>query len=406
LHCRDNSVIGALHVNSPFDVIQSNFVRTASLLQGLRDRWRVYDVYLSALLIFAASRLVVVLGVQFGTLLVRDADPGKWDAGKAWYFRLLRWDSGWYATIVDSGYSYSSVPTDETPTVFYPVYPVVSYFIKSLFDIETGIAILLVANVAALIAVLLMTKFVKDELGDEAALLTLAFFCFFPTSLFLSAGYTEPLFLAFALASLILLKQERYVLAAALAGLSLGTRSTGIVLTVVILWELWWRTTLPWPRLLAKMALCSVLSLSGLLAFMAYLGIEFGHPMAFSTNQAAWHSGTFLDRFVSAVTLQPFQHFELATTGWFLVFLALVIWSFWHFRPAVWLYALGTLMLPYFTLGITDSMNRFVLLCFPAFMGLAVLCRARPWLACILVGVSAALLFRNTALFSQWHWVG
>jgi hypothetical protein len=51
-------------------------------------------------------------------------------------------------------------------------------------------------------------------------------------------------------------------------------------------------------------------------------------------------------------------------------------------------------------------MYRYVLVCFPAFMCMGILCKGRPWLAIPLIGISAALLFQTTALFSQWYWVG
>jgi Gpi18-like mannosyltransferase len=365
---------------------------------------RAYAVYLSAMLIFAASRLVVIVGINFGTLLVRIPDPKHWDAGSAWYHRLLRWDTGWYAAIVKDGYQCCAAPGVEGTTAFYPLYPLVTYAVKSLFGINHFVALLLVANVASLFAVLLMTKFVKDELGHEIALLSVTFFCFFPSSLFLSAGYTESLFLVFVLLSFILMAREKFVLAAAMAGLSLGTRSTGIVMIPVILWEMGLRNTLPWPRFLPRMALCGVLAASGLLIYMAYLGIRFGHPLAFATVQVAWHSGTFLDRFVSAVTLASFRHGNLWDAGWFLCFLALTIWSFRRLRFTVALYGLGTLALPYLTLGVI--VNRYMLVCFPAFMCLGILCKGRPWLVSVLIGIFGALLLQTAALFSQWYWVG
>jgi hypothetical protein len=375
----------------------------SGLLFKIGQRYRACEVYLLGLLIFAASRLVVVIGVDSGTLLVRAANPGAWDAGKAWYYRLLRWDSGWYAEIISHGYRYGrgEVPT----TVFYPLYPLASRAVKLLFCIDRWVALLLVANVAALVAALLMTKFVKDELGKEIALLSLALFCFFPSSLFLSAGYTESLFLVFVLLSFILLTQERFVLAAVMAGLATGTRSTGIVMLPVILWEMGFRNNLPWPRLLARMTLCGILAMSGLLVYMVYLGMKFGHPLAFVTGQEHWHHGMFLDQFVSAVTLRPFVDFDWKTGGWFLCFLALTIWSFQRLRFSVSLFALGALMLPYLTLGITASMNRYLLMCFPAFMCMGILCKARPWLATVLIGTFAPLLLVNTQLFSQWYHV-
>jgi Gpi18-like mannosyltransferase len=375
------------------------------MFRRARNKWRRFDVYLSALLIFAVSRLVVIAGVNFGRLLVPIADPNRTDVGPAWYDRLLRWDSEWYAAIVSHGYRYGDDPAVEGPTVFYPLYPLVTYVIKSLFGIDHFVALLLVANIASLLAVLLMAKFVKDELGEETALLSLALFCFFPSSLFLSAGYTESLYLVFVLASFILMSREKFAPAAAMAGLALGTRSVGIVMIPAILWEMWRVNVLPWPRLLLKMALCAVLAASGLLVYMAYLGIAFGHPLAFVTVEAAWHDGTFLDRFVSAVTLAGFRDANLWPAGWFLCFLALTIWSFWRLRFALSLYALGALAVPYLTLGITDSMSRYVLVCFPAFMGIGILCKGRPWLVIAIIGIFAALLLETAALFSQWYWV-
>jgi Gpi18-like mannosyltransferase len=387
------------------DRIRSRLVQFAYLFLRVRKKWRCCDVYVSALLIFAASRVVVIVGINFGRLLVTIPDPNRTDVGPAWYYRLIRWDSEWYATIVSQGYRYSDDPSVEGPTVFYPLYPLVTYVIKSLFGIDHFVALLLVANVAALAAALLMTKFVKDELGDETALLSLAFFCFFPSSLFLSAGYTESLYLVFGLLSFILMSREKFAPAAVMAGLSLGTRSVGIVMIPVILWQMARENVLPWPRLLPKMALCGLLAASGLLVYMAYLGIEFGHPLAFVTVEAAWHDGTFLDRFVSAVTLANFRHANLWATGWFLGFLALSIWSFWRLRFALSLYALGALAVPYLTLGITDSMSRYVLVCFPAFMCMGILCKGRPWLVCAIIGIFAALLLETAAMFSQWYWV-
>ncbi len=74
---------------------------------------------------------------------------------------------------------------------FFPLYPLVAYVVKSLFSIDTDLALLLVANIAALAVALLFTKFVRDEFGDRVALLSLGSLCFFPSSLFLSAGYSE-----------------------------------------------------------------------------------------------------------------------------------------------------------------------------------------------------------------------
>jgi hypothetical protein len=173
----------------------------------------------------------------------------------------------------------------------------------------------------------------------------------------------------------------------------------------VLFWEMGRRRTVAWTRLLPKMVLSGMLAASGLLGYAGYLGLKFGHPLAFAISQAAWHDGTFLDRFVSALTLATLLNSTVWNAGWFLGFLALTLWSFLRLRFAVALYGLGALAVPYLTLGITDSMNRYELVCFPAFICMGILCAGRPWLAISVIGIFAALLFQTAALFSQWHWV-
>jgi Gpi18-like mannosyltransferase len=366
----------------------------------------VGQLYLATSLIFFSSRAVVVIGLFFSELLIRVPTPLAWDAGDAWYHRLLRWDVSWYLSIVEHGYSFSADPTAQSNVAFYPLYPLISFVMKLLLHINGGVALLLVANVAALAVTLLMTKFVRAQLDDEATLICVAFFCFSPVSLFLSTGYPEALCLVWILLSLILLSQNRFVFASAMAALALATRSVGIVMVPVILWEIWRRSNLPLSRMLIRMLICTVVATSGLLIFMAYLEVKFGNPFAFSVAQSAWHEGTFLQRFLAAVALEPFMHTRLRSDDWFLSVLALTILSFWRLRTGISLYAAGTLALPYFTLGVTGSMNRYTLMCFPAFMCLATLCKGRTWLALGIVGIFGALLLGATAKFSQWYWVG
>jgi len=376
-------------------------------LSRLSKLRRDYGIYLSALVIFAASRLVVLIGVNFGTLLPRDPDPLKWEAGPLWYHRLLRWDSGWYGSIIRDGYRYSDDPTVTASINFFPLYPLLSAGARALLGISEMGALLVVANASSLVAIILLTKLFRDELGEESALLSLTFFCFFPSSLFLSAGYSESVCLVFVLLALILLTKQRFVLAAVMAGVSLAARSTCIVLAPVILLEMWRQNTLTLPRLLPKLALCGVLAISGLLAYMAYLQVKFGHPIAFAASQDAFTHEKFVDRIVGAISFDRTRLQPWSQSMWSLGFLALTIWSFWRLRLALSLYALAAILLPYLMFGrVNASMDRYLLMCVPGFMMLGALCKGRLWLAVALTGVWAALLLRKTAQFSQWYWEG
>jgi Gpi18-like mannosyltransferase len=123
-------------------------------------------------------------------------------------------------------------------------------------DIDGLLALLIVANVAAALSVLLLFKYVRRGYGDELALLTIGICEFFPTSLFLPAGYTESLALLLILCCFMLLKREQFVLAAGFAGLASATRSTGLMLIPVIIWELWCKFTTDYGRLLVYALFC------------------------------------------------------------------------------------------------------------------------------------------------------
>jgi len=377
----------------------------AQSLSRLSERYSIYSVYFSGLLIFAASRVIVIIGLLFGKHLapsgLQTIDPSE-----AWYDRLLRWDSGWYLDVMHNGYRYSGDIHVPGSTGFYPLYPLTAKAAASAFGLSDGHGLLLVATAASLVAAVLLIKFFKDELGDELALWSMAFFWFCPLSLFFSVAQTEPLCLALMVLSLVLLRSEKFVLASASAGLALAARSTGIVMIPVILWEIWQRDRRPWPQLIPKMALCGLLAASGLLAFMFFLWIRFGHPMAFATAQLAWMGDRdFFYTFKHAITLYPFTHFNFNDGSWFIFFLALVAVSFWYLRFAVSLCGLGILMLPYLTVNFIVSTDRYVSLCFPALMCLAILCRKYLWFAVSLLAIFAALLLRESALFSQGYWI-
>lgn len=389
----------------PDDTISATRSRLVAL-RAFAARCAPCRYYLAALAIFAASRAVVVAAVQTGEKLVRPTDFGLWDVGPAWYHRLARWDSGWYARIADDGYQYSSAPHAANSINFFPLYPLVSAGVKAALGVDTYIALLLVANVSAVAAILLLAKFARDEIGDEAGLLTVAFFCFCPATLFMSAAYSESLCLVFVLLSLILMTRARFAGSALMSGLATAARPLSIALAPAILWEMWRTGDAPLVRRLPRMAIYAVIAVSGLLAYMTYLWIAFGQPLGFVESQDVWHDQKLSDRVIAALTLRPFIGVGWREATTIVAFLALTLWSWRYLRFALVLQGLGAVLIPYLLDGISGSTGRYLLPCFPAFMALALICRGRPWMVIVLTGFSAGMLFRKAALFSQWYWEG
>lgn len=359
--------------------------------------------------------MVVLLAIPFSKIYI-PLGTDAWVAGPNWYHHLLRWDSEWYNLIATEGYRYNGNPNDLQTVVFYPLYPLLTRAVAAVTGLGAPEALLIVANVSALAAVVLLFKLVREEFDDRIALLTIAFLSFFPSSIFLSAGYTEPLTLLLIVCFFLALKREWFFAAAAIAGLAVAARSTGIVLLPVLLWQMarsvehriFWRNVLP----------CAVLATSGLWFYILYLWHTFDAPFAFSQAQAGFHNGTtMVARLISSITLQPFFNMNLTEASpagldawFFILFSVLIVRAWFRLSTAMTLFALGVLLLPYLTLSGGPagfiSMARFNVVSFPLFLVMAEIGSRIRWLVPGVIGISGGLLFMYAALFAQWQWVG
>jgi 4-amino-4-deoxy-L-arabinose transferase-like glycosyltransferase len=376
--------------------------------------WEASREYFSALAIYLASRVVIYLAIQFSMDYVpRNPDGGEafWDAGSFWYDRLLRWDSGWYLSIITHGYHYDGNDAVQQTVNFAPLYPLAAWLVSLIPTLAAPEAMLIVSGVSAVAAVLLFYKLVKNQFGDNVGLTAVAFLSFFPTSFFLSAGYAESLTLLLMVACFLLLERGALLWAAAVAGLALAARPTGIVLLPVLWWAIWQNHRHDVTRMLIYLATVTLLATSGLWLFSIYQWAEFGYPFGFFTNR-----GAFLDRqvgsgLIDALMLKPFRHLHLglqprkAELLFFVTGFACIIAACRRLPFSYTLFGISALLLPYLSYASFYAMPRFALLAFPAFIGAALLCEGRTWLTGCLLALSATLLFWYTALFSQWYWV-
>ncbi|MBN8991160.1 MAG: glycosyltransferase family 39 protein [Rhizobiales bacterium] len=371
--------------------------------------------YFWAISIYLCSRVVVALGLVFSQKYLPSAIE-RWTAGPSWYHQLLQWDSEWYSKIATEGYRYNGDPTIQQNIVFYPLYPMLARGLAAIGGFSPADALLLVSNVAGLLAIVALFKLVREEFGDQLALATIALLSFFPASVLLSAGYTEPLELLLVVSFFLVLIRKRFLSAALLAGLAVAGRSTGIVLLPVLLWEMW--LVRDRKSFLAALLPCVLLATSGIWLFMIYLWSAFGDPLAFAEGQAAFHQGTTLTtRLIAALRLEPFTRMILndwnpwGQDSWFtLLFIVLIGVGWFRLRSSWTLFAIGVLLLPYLTLSGGPagfvSMSRFNLLSFPLFAVLADLMLRTRWLLAGVTGLFGALLFMSTALFARRIWIG
>ena len=153
-----------------------------------------------------------------------------------------RFDSGFYLGIAINGYWSASTLHTYSNWAFFPLYPMLIYIFGHLFggSIDTyRLAGLFISNIAGLIAVIYLYVMARREFGSQVASRTIIFLALFPTSFYLSAVYSESLFLACTIACIYYTRIHRWWLAGFCGGLAALTRAQGVVLLIPVLWEYW-----------------------------------------------------------------------------------------------------------------------------------------------------------------------
>ncbi|MCU0515078.1 MAG: hypothetical protein MUE40_21185 [Anaerolineae bacterium] len=173
----------------------------------------------------------------------------------------VSWDSEFYLSIAVGGYDDPLVRQVEVPGgtyamnyAFFPLYPTAIRVVAAplsllgLNAIATAtLAGVLVSLAGTLAALLALVALLRDDLGEAGALRTAFYLLIFPTAFFLTAVFTEALFLGLILWCFVLLKRQQFVAAAVLALLATWTRATGILLLLPLLVA--WGQSVGWPRL-------------------------------------------------------------------------------------------------------------------------------------------------------------
>lgn len=246
---------------------------------------------------------------------------------------LLRWDSGWYLGVANHWYPF------KRSVVFFPGYPLLIRSIEAitLHHLPLDAAGLLVSwlSLAASIPLvcLIATRLDDRATGKLAALL----YVWSPASVFLISAYPDGLFIALTSAALLCLQSRKYGVASLLAGLSTAVSPLGIctaiAVTIAVLRE---------RRSAIRLATTTVVSLSGLIAWISWQSVRYGSPLLFLTEQKTFnrHTGVpflYLVNVLSHLRAQPpgpitLDNFELTriiNAGFGLLVLGLSIYYLW-----------------------------------------------------------------------------
>jgi hypothetical protein len=343
-----------------------------------------------------------------------------------------RWDSAWYLSIARTDYV---LPLQ---TVFFPLYPglialggtVVGHGLDAVVGIVVSCA-------CAIGALYLLHRLVSLEFDAHLARNTVWILAWLPTAIVLSAVYSESLFLLLAVGCFYAARRGRWAMAGLAGALAAATRNGGVLLLVplLILYLYGPRQDREpdraaaglWPRYRPRGdILWAALVPLGLLAYMAFLQIEIGHPLAPFTHQLHWGRHFIplagiplgvlslgraivaaipgLDPALAAHVTLVGQLRHLLEVGFLILALALLRIC-WKRLPSAYTVFAGISLAMAVSVPTSDdplkSLPRFTLVMFPLWIALALWATERRRVREV-VAICAPLLALSTFLFVGW----
>lgn len=381
---------------------------------------------ISALSAFLAIRIVTSLTIVIAGLFFQpNPPPAPYDpaivqdlASRGEISRLFlapwyRWDTVHYLQIAEQGYS-----AHLENTVWPPLYPELIRLFALVFQ-PPMLAAIVVANLAAIVALFLLYWIVSDTWGEQVGRHVMVWTVIFPSGFFLLAGYTESLFLALALATLLAARKHEWWLAGAMGALATMTRLQAVALALPVLWEgykyirpcrgrdLYYRA--------ANVLAATALMPAALAGFSLFVHFRLGADWPWNTLSANWHLHWALPWTGIIGTLQAMSHsftdlnqvsrfFDVCLTLWFVF---LLIYGLRRLPVTYTLFSL-VLFLPAITKILDNntlmSVSRYLLPIFPLFVVQDFVTHprsARIFIALCMLAGQVLLVY----MFYRWVWV-
>ncbi|MFH1244009.1 MAG: mannosyltransferase family protein [bacterium] len=306
-------------------------------------------------------------------------------------FLLWSWanfDGAHYLNIAVNGYQ---TILGQSEYAFFPLFPLLINLVS-----KTGLDLYLSAHLVSLLSsigfIVVLLKWVSSYLKNPLTLLWLVLLS--PGAIFLSAIYTEPLFLFLTVLTFYFADRGESGKAVLTTALATATRINGIFLVLFLLFKF-------------RRSLLPILGLSGLFAYMTYLYFQTGSALAWYSAQSGWGKANptapwiTLGNYFRALTFEfipDLTHLvvliEVIVTTIF-IYLLIRFWRQTKLDSAYKYYALATLALPLST-GSLGSMPRFSLTLFPLFLMIPILPRTLRivhWSLFIVMSIIGIILF-------------
>jgi hypothetical protein len=350
---------------------------------------------------FTSTRLLVLLIGWLSSLVILKS--GYYGNPQSIVDLFVRWDSGWFLSIIQNGYSY--VPGKPSNVAFFPLYPsLVKIFSFGFADVR--IPGIVLSNVALLLAMIYLFRLVKlDYQNTKIPLNSVVFALIFPASFFFSIFYSESLFLFLTVACFYYARRNRWFLSSLFGFFAALTKALGVFIFIPILIEYLAPTSFKDLKFskIKKDILYLLLIPAGLLTYMTYLYIKFNEPLAFLKTETAWSRG-FAPGILTLKSLLSYDPFYKFTFLGFLVLpiLMLVYLIYSKVRISYIVYTAVQLFI-ILSWSLLESLPRYLSVLFPIYIGFAIMAKNRFWEDTIKL-FSVCLLTLFVILFVNGYW--
>lgn len=391
----------------------------ATMPNNPRTVWRLGRIDLQIVAVTVLAKVCLfVLGVVIVALLgdVIRPDGGRVSGDPRLLFGpWVRWDAPHYLDLAVFGYrsidpgdlasptGYRSINPGDLPfyIVILPLYPWLVGALNALLNDPT-VSALVISGIASLFVGPLLFRLVALDEGAIIARRSVWFLLLFPTAYFLHIGYTESLFIALSLGSMLAARLDRWWLAGALGGLATLTRINGLILVPVLAVEAamqWWPDRRWRWRWLAI----------GLVpfAFVGYLGLNqvvYGDPLAFVEVQSSHWQKSLSPPWVGigALLASDLPRAWIPELAFIVLGIAGTVASAVRLRPSWTVWMAGNLVL-FTSTSFVLSVPRYSLVLFPLFVWFAILAGSRRT-GVLMASASAILLIVLAGRFALGAW--
>ncbi|MCU1374109.1 MAG: hypothetical protein JWO68_1395 [Actinomycetia bacterium] len=330
----------------------------------------------AALPAWLLARVAVALGFMTALVATDELRPGHRTIQLTQ--GLLAWDAAFYRDIADGGYHHVA----REGLRFFPLLPLAARALGTPLLGHVGLALLVIVQVAALVAAVLLYRLAVLETGDRpTARRATWLLALLPPATVLVLGYAEAILLVFAIGFFLAVRQGRWWTAAALGVLAGLSRPVGMTLALPALIEAARLARLaPWRGWVARAAAIAGPVVGGL-TYLLWVGHVYGDwrlPLRLQNSpdlrggytsplSTIWHAVRSLD----GGALGEGLHLP-----WIAVFAVLLVVAF-RTLPVSYGAWSAVLLLSALTGHTLGSFERYGLAAFPLVLALAIVVR-RP----------------------------